>query len=156
MAQWADIPGFEGLYQISTHGTVLSVGGPDIRIKKASPNINGYMKIKLSGATYDVHRLVALTFLGPPPAPDCVVNHINHNKGDNRLTNLAWVSRAENSRHAARSGRGKVSITPDQVADVRTLYATGKYTQREIASIIGVARGTISDILTGRTWSHVQ
>ena len=42
-----------------------------------------------------VHRLVAEAFLeNPLNLPE--VDHINHNRGDNRLENLRWVTRKEN------------------------------------------------------------
>ena len=38
-----------------------------------------------------VHRIIAFTFLGPPPNPADTVDHINRYRGDNRIANLRWA-----------------------------------------------------------------
>lgn len=43
-----------------------------------------------------VHRIVATAFLGEPPYPNMVVDHINTNRMDNHPTNLRWLTRLEN------------------------------------------------------------
>ena len=44
-----------------------------------------------------VHQLV-MEYFGPPkPGPEYEIDHINRNKLDNRLENLRWVTRQENS-----------------------------------------------------------
>ena len=50
-----------------------------------------------------VHRLVAEAFLLRPL--ECtIVNHINNNHADNRVTNLEWVTQQENVQHAYENG----------------------------------------------------
>ncbi len=46
--------------------------------------------------TYLVHRLVAQTFYGPAPEGKCDVRHLDGNKANNVLSNLAWGTRSEN------------------------------------------------------------
>ncbi|MBN8835108.1 MAG: hypothetical protein ABS68_10040 [Niastella sp. SCN 39-18] len=50
-----------------------------------------------------IHRLVAQYFLPKPGARHEVVAHLNHNKQDNRVTNLKWMTLAENYEHQKKS-----------------------------------------------------
>ena len=52
---------------------------------------------------YQVHRLVAKVFIGPP-IPGYVVNHKNGNKLDNNIDNLEYMTSQQNSAHAQLTG----------------------------------------------------
>lgn len=43
-----------------------------------------------------VHRIVAIAFIGSPPSPQHVVDHIDTNRRNNRPENLRWVTKLEN------------------------------------------------------------
>ena len=105
---WKPLPGYETLYLVSSEGRVLSLRTGQIR--KDVRSGHGYRAIQLSDssgkkARHYVHRLVALTFLGPPPASNYVVNHINLDKTDNSAINLEWCTISENSQHAYINGK---------------------------------------------------
>lgn len=64
-----------------------------------------------------VHRLVARAFLGSPPTSEHTqINHKDGNKSNNAISNLEYVTPAENRAHflsmAEASGRKKASTTP--------------------------------------------
>lgn len=103
------ISGLNGIYLISRDGLIYSRRSK--RILKVSENWLGYKRVYLTffnggGRWFKVHRLVALQFI---PNPDGLtdVNHINHDKGDNRVENLEWLSHSDNIRHSYRDGRRK-------------------------------------------------
>lgn len=117
MEVWKDIPGYEGLYQVSNLGRVKSLDrvvqkGETTRrfhgkIIAASNKKNGYLQIKLykNGVRqfYGVHRLVAECFvLNPDGKPQ--VNHIDGDKRNNRADNLEWCTASENQLHAVSHG----------------------------------------------------
>lgn len=113
---WKDIPGYEGLYQISSLGRVKSAER-DIwhstysyrrigRIRKPF-NTNGYNMLNLSKdgkkKCFQIHRLVALAFIpNPENKPD--VNHIDGVKTHNWVENLEWATASENCIHAIKTG----------------------------------------------------
>lgn len=97
---WKAIPHYEGRYLVSNQGRIFSL--LKNRIMSVSQN-KGYLSIRLVGSDGKrrgeaVHRLVALAFLdNPEHKPE--VNHINGIRSDNRVENLEWVSRRENTEH---------------------------------------------------------
>jgi hypothetical protein len=107
-----------------------------------------------------VHRLVLEVFVSSCP-PGTEVNHKDGNKSNNRATNLEWVTRSENCKHAYRLGLRKptslarennpaAKLTRVLARKVRAL--SGVLSQRAIARRFGVSRNCIRLILIGETW----
>ena len=94
---WKDIEDYNGLYQISSFGRVKSLR--QNIIMKLSPTEKGYLKINLHKnkkvKTFKVHRLVAKAFI-PNTDNKSEINHINHIRNDNRVSNLEWTNHADN------------------------------------------------------------
>ena len=93
---------------LSSHGRIKLKAG---RISLESARKDGYLytKIRMGSKTRCelVHRLVAASFLGPPPSPDH--SHINHkdaSRSNNAVGNLEYVTPAENSAHRSASLKG--------------------------------------------------
>lgn len=59
----------------------------------------GYREICVNGTRYQVHRLVAETFLENSEIKP-QVDHIDHNRSNNSVENLRWVTSAENNNNS--------------------------------------------------------
>lgn len=112
---WRDIPGYEGLYQISNCGRVKALPklqGYIMRSERILTPVvcKGYLIVHLSknGIVKNtlVHRLVAETFIDNPDNLP-VVNHIDGNKQNPKVNNLEWVTQSENVKHAFKLGLAK-------------------------------------------------
>ncbi len=82
---------------VSTLGHIKNEYKQNVPIKIKS---NGYCNIKTNYGYKSVHRLVLLTFKPIPNAEDLTIDHLNHNKRDNSIYNLEWVTKEENERRA--------------------------------------------------------
>lgn len=64
---------------------------------------DGYMRVYVGGSKPKymyLHRLVMLTWKPTPEAEMLTVDHLNHNKRDNSIYNLEWVTIEENQKRA--------------------------------------------------------
>ena len=76
---------------------------------------NGYLSVKTTYGFKLVHRLVMLTWMPIPNAEELTVDHLNHNKRDNSIYNLEWVSKQENWERAMRD-----MLPSNEIAKVST------------------------------------
>ena len=96
------IPGYEGHYEVSNMGNVVSVKFNKKLMLKPNHDKNGYKYVNLYNhkgrKTYKIHQLVAIVFLNHTPCGmKMVIDHINDNKQDNRVDNLQIVTARENA-----------------------------------------------------------
>ena len=105
---WKAVPGYEGRYEVSDQGRVRNNAG---KVLKLNRMVHGYICAHLYDGTgkanrrvKTIHQLVARAFL-PNLSNLREVNHRNFDKADNRVSNLEWVTRKENVRHAIVGGR---------------------------------------------------
>ena len=106
---WKDIKGYEGKYQISSHGRVRSLKNSKERILKPHKDTSGYKQVDLlkdgKRKTCSVHRLVANHFI-PNPNNLPQVNHKDENKLNNNIENLEWCTQKYNCNYGTRNKRG--------------------------------------------------
>lgn len=126
--EWRDIDFTEGIYQVSNLGRVKSIerviqqGSRLVTLKERilkqhySEKVKGLMikicckSLGINSKGCYVNRLVAFAFLNSPLDNENDVIHINHNDKDNRLFNLKWSTRLENTNREIRLKRFSKSM----------------------------------------------
>ncbi len=171
--EYRDIPDYPG-YRVGTDCSVwscLGIGGllhgaitSNWRRKTLHVSKQGYHAVRLRRQTITVHTLMLSAFVGPkPPGHEC--RHLNGNRLDNRLDNLAWGTHAENISDSFRhgtNGKGMKSHTPkltdDEVREIRRLRAEN-VCRRQVAARFGVTMATITRVVNCSRrggWGHVE
>lgn len=180
MEDWTPVAGWEHRYEVTSCGKVRSKSrlvqssyGKKRRIqgRVLTPQlVRGYpaVNVTIDGRRMNllVHRMVAETFiLNPEKKP--YVNHLDGVRDNNCVSNLEWCTHAENMQHAhdiglippSKIGPGEASpaakLNDKSVSEIKKALRNGAL-QRDLAKEYGVAKGTISFIANGITWSHVE
>jgi hypothetical protein len=157
------VPIYGGAYEVDANGTVWSMTsnwrGAGRRALVADFGEDGYLRVRLildgRRVRKQVHRLICEAFHGPCPA-GMQTRHLDGSKTNNRPTNLAWGTAAENADdreahgHTARGERsGTAQLTLVQVEGIRGAIGT----QRQLAALYGVSQRTIGRIRRGEQWT---
>jgi len=166
--QYRLVPGWPD-YSVGDDGSVwtskLGAHGGWRRMSTPPSTVTGYPKVTLSQGNvqtdFSVHRLVLLAFVGKPPRSRMVCRHLNGDRADNRLSNLAWGTFKENEQDKADHGRRPVGaqvygskLTDQVVIEVRQRYAEGK-TIDSLCAQYGLSRVSMIHAIHGNTWSHI-
>ena len=169
---WKDIPGYEGLYQASDQGKIRSLDREVVssigRVRKFKGKILKFKYYKTGRPCVELYKngkskmykpyyLILLTFVGERPEGYNVA-HLDGNFLNNQLSNIRYDTGSENQidfyRQGKKSNTGKLSI--DEVLEIRRLYATGEYKQRELAEMYRITRANIGSITRKETFSWLN
>jgi hypothetical protein len=157
-------------YLINADGTVIicqaftTAHGHNHRAKYASvsrPSGYRYLRATIGRSKCDVHRLVAITWIGPPPFLGAYVLHKDDNPDNNHYTNLYWGTQKQNTDDALRNGhrpQGEKMYnskrTNEEVAYIKFLLQTKHH--REVAKIVGEHWLFVWKIKQRQIWRSVQ
>ena len=169
MECWRWIPGFEGLYQVSTRGRVRSVdrwitykdGSKRFirgHVLKPVRNNCGYLRVWLSrngkGRYVFIHRLVAETWLdNPENKPQ--INHLNEQKDMNDVFNLSYCTAKANVNWGTRNKRAADSQSkPVEAIDPKTGQVVFEFSSTQEAQRKGFSQRHVSACCLGNRKHH--
>lgn len=178
--KWKDIPGHESResvwykYAISSHGRIVKYNRKieDGFLLKLSCE-GGYpiWRKRLKGKYFAalLHRLVAKYFLPKPGPKQKFIIHLDHDKENNRASNLKWATQQEVTKHNKNNPRVKAflrerklnhnvtwsKLTGAKVIRIKEMLQKKK-TLKEIAEKFGVSDMQIHRIKTGENWKHIK
>lgn len=172
--EFRPIEGFPG-YEVSNWGRVRSCLLPGSRLRgrgysdkwhflKPQNGPQGYLTVGLRDENrhvqWYIHHLVLKTFVGPRP-PGKEVRHLDGNKKNAALWNLAWGTKKENEADKLAHGtirRGEsnplAKLRAADVIEIRRLYASGVRMCR-LGRLFGIRHGHIGDIVKRKAWAHI-
>ena len=161
--QAEQVPGWPA-YRVTRSGRIFGHKGE----LKERANTRGYPSVVLQESAKQengriwyakVSQVVALTFLGPANARQ--VRHLDDDKMNSNLENLAYGTAADNAEDARRNGRlmegekhGNSKYTAEQIKEVRRLRKQGA-TLKQIQELTGVHQCTAWQVLKGFHWRSV-
>ena len=166
MERFVDIEGYEGLYQISPEGEVYSYYKN--RLLNPVTNSSGYKVVLLykdkKPTLFYVHRLVAQAFI-PNPNNLPQINHLDEDKTNNNVSNLAWCTCKENCNwgsfhqvHSDKAYKRPVAAIDDNGNIVATFPSIDAASRA-----MGLARGTVNRAINklgtksaGYEWRYID
>ena len=147
---WKDIDGFEGKYQVSTGGQVVSLnynntGKP--KILKPKVNKQGYLEVTLNKNDKHyyriVHRLVFETFMGVKLGKNDVLNPIDGDKQNVSLHNWELITRGK---------RQEISYDIGSRYVEKHEFYGSFLTIKQMSKVTGIKRGTIHARIKKLRW----
>ena len=121
---------------------------------------SGYGRFGFRGKTYYAHRVSWIFAFGELSANEFVLHHCD-TPSCVRPSHLFTGSQQENMLDKVRKGRqthgashGPSKLTVDQVLEIRSLYASGAYTQDQLGRRFGTTQPCISRIVRRKAWRH--
>lgn len=154
-------------YLIGDDGTVLSTHRR--KVKKLKPNtIRGkYLRVELRNGRKStrryafVHHLVLEAFVGPRPKGKEAC-HWDDIASNNKLSNLRWGTKKENTEDLIRNGHSlcgtrnpQSKLTEMSAWIIKILYREKLAGPHELAKDFGVSPQMVFLIGTGRKWAHL-
>lgn len=155
------VQGFSRYFVVSDGRVYSEISGKWL---KPSVSGRGYLALVMkndSGVLVRkyIHRLVLETLCSHPQQAQC--RHLNGDKQDNRLENLAWGTAQQNYQDKLLHGtatlgerNSQAKLSEENVCSIRKLAADGISTI-DIAEKLGISRQNVRLIVRRKRWSHV-
>lgn len=175
--KWLPVRGLEDFYEVSSRGSVrrLKAASGTRAGKPCKPSfVRGYARYALSFGErrprfLSAHRLVYEAFVSLIPE-GMQINHKNGLRADNRVENLEVMTPGENTRHSydvlgknpprinsmPGESNPRAKVNWEQVREIRRSYATGNFSQSQLASDYGIDQTVVSRIILQKIWKEQQ
>jgi len=167
--EWRIVPEYE-VYAVSNFGRIKRLVGYGCRSERMLGVWNGFVNIcyKDKRSATGIAPLILKAFGIHPPSIDSVARHLDDDRTNNCLANLAWGTQKQNVRDAVRNGKFRPTcgekhhttvLTESDVVNIRALYRPSGAIHDGLVSALaeryGVTTETIRNIAKRRTWKHV-
>lgn len=157
LTNFVEVKNYEGYY-VNKEGDVYSTRGIrsidnplrlKSRLQNGYPSVSVYTKENTkSPDTLYLHRAIAIAFIpNSDESKDCV-NHIDGNKENNSISNLEWVTKAENNLHAFQNGlMDTTKYSREQCLEVVDRYHNKGENMMDISKAMDVNYHFVNDLI---------
>jgi hypothetical protein len=125
MEEFRELEQYPG-YKIGNRGTILGYYKKPLAHTRC---VNGYKYVSIvvqsKHKTVLLHRLIGLAWICNPENKSCI-DHINRDRGDNRIENLRWVTKIENGQNPSIRANNKSKTTGLSFIPSKNLWAVQK------------------------------
>ncbi len=159
-------------YQISNYGRIRAIHKITDKEKllKGSHSKRGHHRLNIKmetgkGAGVYVHRIVAENFVKKPSEAHEYVIHLDHDKKNNKYTNLRWATQEEVNEHAKKSPlydqarekqREHYKLNEAKVKMIKRMLNRKKVKMKIIAKQFGISHTQLNRIKNGENWADVD
>jgi hypothetical protein len=174
---WKQIPTYEGLYEVSSHGRVRTMRRiikykykniikSQLRESKIMKQkiVNGYNYIVLNKNgkynTFSVSRLVLTAFKRPRLISEEASHFPDRDKKNNHLSNLRWATHIQNEKdkifHQTKIEgikHGMHKLSEKDIIEIRKLK--GRFTHKQISKKYNISRQNVGKILNRELWKNI-
>jgi hypothetical protein len=143
-------------YKVDEYGNVLSTKRNIIL--KPSTNKFGYKVVRIRmGTTNDskmmfIHNLVMNSYVGQKDLDvnHIDVNHIDGDKSNNHISNLEYVDRSDNVKHAYKNGLKRMKVGLDDINYIKGSSETGV----ALSKMFGISTAMVSLIKNNKVRTY--
>jgi len=174
--EWVEVKFPENIklirYQISNYGRIRAIHkitGKE-KLLKGSHSKRGHHRLNIKmesgkGAGVYVHRIVAESFISQPSEAHEYVIHLDHDKKNNKYTNLRWSTQEEVNQHAKNSPlynqarekqREHYKLNEAKVKMIKRMLKRKKVKMKIIAKQFGISHTQLNRIKNGENWADVD
>ena len=156
--EFVEVAESKGRVFVSENGLVITPRHSDPYA--GSDDSLGYKQVRVGNCkNASVHRIVLEIFSGIEIPDEMEIDHLNTNRGDNRLENLAVVTKVQNAANPLTYARKLLvvrkmnagRVVPVIGVNVRTGEVVGPFrSQTEAAKFAGITNKNIRGVISGR------
>ncbi len=126
-------------------------------------DIGNYGKININNKTYYAHRFIYEQTFGKILGGSFILHKCNnpsccnpkHLYSGTQKDNIKQMYNDKRNVNHCGEKSGSTKLTEKDVLEIRELYLTKKYYQRDLGEIFGVHRYTITGIVNKKRWKHL-
>ena len=132
------------------HGYIKKVSSKEKMSERLSEETDRYPCIIIKNKPYQLHRVIWEAFIGKIP-DNMIINHINHDKQDARLSNLELTTQSGNVSYAHAKGKydGTKTVRKNMSID-GVMYES----ELQASKMLGISRSTISGRIKNKKFTN--